>query len=180
MSTDAFRSGITNLNFQLYTRSLHPELFETVMVRRVVREDFALTVRMTPDGHALTWETPRAVLTEVTGHINRLLPRGEVFRHRVVGERSESVRLANGILYRMASQLEVLSPEEYVHVHDELLLDGLKRGILHRVYPHNRFAISPLGFVTVESFHRSVCINTWHTFPGDFAVAKTQSLIERE
>src|SRR5437588_667228 len=65
-----------------------------------------------------------------------------------------------------------------VHVHDEILADGEKRGVLHNFQPNHRLAISPLGHVVVESRPGCVFISTFHTFPEENTVVKSQTLIE--
>ena len=57
--------------------------------------------------------------------------------------------------------------------------DGGKRGLLHNFHPHHRLAMSPLGLITVEARARCLFIGTFHTFPDENTVVKTQSLIER-
>ena len=64
-------------------------------------------------------------------------------------------------------------------VHEELLADGRKRGLLHLLHPHHRFALSPLGFVTADARPGCLVINSFHTFPAECALLKTQTLIER-
>jgi hypothetical protein len=81
--------------------------------------------------------------------------------------------------YQMSFQVESLSPEVYLHVHDEILADATSRGFLHNFQPHHRLALAPLGFVAVEGQSRSLVIHTFHTFPDDLTVVKSQSLIEQ-
>jgi hypothetical protein len=89
------------------------------------------------------------------------------------------VKPSSGVNYQMSCQVEVLSPEIFLHVQNELLLDGQKRGLIHHFPSHNRLAISPLGWVTVDALKDALTIATFHTFPDEFAIVKTQSLIER-
>ena len=44
----------------------------------------------------------------------------------------------------------------------------------------NRLALSPLGLVTVEARAGCLFIGTFHTFPDEHTVVKTQSLIEKK
>ena len=181
MSSNFFEPVVQDLGFHLYNRALHPELFEILATRRVEREDYHLAVHITPTGHLLHWQSGDRVLMEVTGQFDTPLPsRGQLIRHRFHGERTDSTPLGAGLSYQMSSQVEVLEPEIFLHVHDEILGDGLKRGMLHRIGPHHRFRLSPLGYVTIESWQRCFSISTFHTFPDEWTVVKTQSLIERE
>jgi hypothetical protein len=174
------RPSVEEMVFCLYARPLHPELFETLACRRVERDDYALVVRITPSGHVLTWQAGDMHLAEVTAARDQLLPsRGNLLRHRFQGERSGSLKPLRGVSYQMSSQLEILPPEIFVHVHEELLTDGAKRGLLYHHVPHHRLALSPLGFITVEAWRDTLSVNAFHTFPNECALVKTQSLIER-
>ena len=51
--------------FQVYTGPLHPELFDILAMRKIEREDYELTVRITRTGHAIYWENRDVWLTEV-------------------------------------------------------------------------------------------------------------------
>lgn len=177
----SLRPPVAELVFHLYDRPLHPELFDTLAQRAVRRDDYELTVRITSTGHALTWQTRTAHLTEVTAGADLPLPdyRARI-RHRVRGEHCSTYSLSPTLHYQTIFQVESLPEEIFLHVHDEILRDGAKRGLLHNFQPNHRLALSPLGFVTIEAWARCLFISSFHTFPGEFTVVKTQSLIERK
>ena len=79
----------------------------------------------------------------------------------------------------MASQIEVLLPEQFAHLHAELVADGERKGLVYHCKTGNRIGLSPLGVVIVESLPRCLSVTAFHTFPDEFAVLKTQSLIEQ-
>ncbi len=180
MSVFSLRPRISNLVFHLYGRPLHPEFFDILAARRIQREDYDLTARITRTGHVITWENRDVCLTEVTAAADQLLPeRRRLLSYRVRGEHSDSLSCAHGISYQMSFQVEVLPPEIFLHVHDEILVDGGKRGLLHNFQPNHRLALAPLGFIAIEGRPGCLCITSFHTFPDEHAVVKTQSLIEK-
>jgi hypothetical protein len=65
-----------------------------------------------------------------------------------------------------------------LHVHDEILADGGKRGLLHNFQPNHRLSLAPLGFVTAEARPGCLILTAFHTFPDEHAIVKSQSLIE--
>src|SRR4051794_35659792 len=65
MSVQSLRPPVSDLVFHLYGRPLHPELFEILAERKIRREDYELTVRVTRTGHVISWENARVHLTEV-------------------------------------------------------------------------------------------------------------------
>ena len=60
-----------------------------------------------------------------------------------------------------------------------LVLRPGERGFLHLLHPYHRFGLAPLGFVTADARSGCLVINTFHTFPADRTLLKTQTLIER-
>ena len=64
MSVDIVRPRVGDLVFQLYGRPLHPELFDILAHRKVQREDYQLTLRITRTGHVITWENDDVLLTD--------------------------------------------------------------------------------------------------------------------
>ena len=181
MSVSTDRPRVSDLVFQLYGRPLHPELFDILAVRRYERADYDLRVWITRTGHVLTWENPDVYLTEVAAAGDEPLPERRRLRHwRLRGERSDTLACAHRIHYQTSFQVEVLPSEIFLHVHDEILADGSKRGLLHNFQPHHRLALAPLGFIAAEARAGCLFLSTFHTFPDEHTVVKSQSLIEKK
>jgi hypothetical protein len=178
MSVDFLRPRVSDLAFQLHGRPLHPELFDVLAFRRIQREGCDLMVRITRTGHVISWTNRLIHLTEIAGADQTLEHGRQFFHHRLRGEQSEVVALGEGISYQSSFQVEVLSPEIFLHVHDEILADGSKRGLLHNFQPNHRLSLAPLGFVAVEARDDCLFLAGFHTFPDEHTVVKTQSLIE--
>ena len=100
--------------------------------------------------------------------------------HRLRGEHCNTVSCTHGISYQTSFQVETLPQEIFLHVHDEILADGGKRGLLHNFQPNHRLSLAPLGFVAVEARSGCLFISTFHTFPEENTVVKSQSLIEKK
>ena len=57
---------------------------------------------------------------------------------------------------------------------------GIRRpSLLHHFASHNRLALAPLGFVQAEFRPGCLFLSSFHTFPCEHTVIKTQSLIEK-
>lgn len=174
------RPRVSELVFRLYDRSLHPELFEPLATRRVEQDGYRLTVQITRTGHTLSWSRGSTRLTEVTATADQELPQaGRRLAHRFHGERGGRCDIPPGVRYQVGSHVEVLPPEQFLHVHEELLADGARKGMLYHFRPDHRLSLSPLGVVIVETLPRCLSVSAFHTFPDEFALVKTQSLIER-
>ncbi|MBV9124447.1 MAG: DUF2617 family protein [Planctomycetes bacterium] len=179
MSVFSLRPRVSDLVFQLYGRPLHPELFDILAVRKVQREDYELTLRITRTGHVISWENRDVYLTEVTAAAEQSLPeKRRLLSYRLRGEHSGRLTCAFGVSYQTSFQVETLTPEIFLHVHDEILADGGKRGFLHNFQPNHRLALAPLGFIAAEARSSCLFLSTFHTFPDEHTVVKSQSLIE--
>jgi len=181
MSVHFLRPPVSDLVFQLYGRPLHPELFDILAVRKVQREDYELTLRITRTGHVISWENRDVHLTEVAAAADQPLPeKRRLLSYRLRGEHSGRMACAFGISYETTFQVETLSPEIFLHVHDEILADGGKRGFLHNFQPNHRLSLAPLGFIAAEARPGCLIVSTFHTFPDENTVVKSQSLIEKK
>jgi hypothetical protein len=180
MSVDIVRPRVGDLIFQLYGRPLHPELFDILAWRKVQRDDYQLTLRITRTGHVITWENEDVLLTEVAAAADQELPeKRRLLSYRLRGEHSGSLRCAHGVKYQTTFQVETLTPGIFVQIHDEILADGEKRGLLHNFQPGARVGCAPLGLIAVESRSNCLFLSTFHTFPDEYTVVKSQSLIEK-
>ncbi|HKB35184.1 MAG TPA: DUF2617 family protein [Gemmataceae bacterium] len=181
MSVYFVRPRVSDLVFDLYGRPLHPELFEILAQRKIQRENYSLTLRITRTGHVITWENADVLLSEVTAAADQPLPESRRLLHyRLRGEHSGTLPCAHGVVYQMSFQVETLTPEIFLHVHDEILAGGGKRGLLHNFQPNHRLAVAPLGCIEVEARPQCVFLSTFHTFPEENTVIKSQTLIEKK
>jgi hypothetical protein len=172
------RPPVAELVFQLYGRPLHPELFDILAVRKFPREDFEVRVWITRTGHVITWENADVVLTELADADQTLTLSRRLLAYKMRGEHSARLVCSHGVVYQASFQVETLSPEIFLHVHDEILADGGKRGVLHNFQPNHRLAISPLGHIVVDPRPGCVFVSAFHTFPEENTVVKSQTLIE--
>ncbi len=172
------RPPIETMSLQLFRRPLHPELFQRLGVRRLVRADWRLEMWLTVSGHVVSWTGPAGHLTEVAAAAEELPEGGRLLRHRLEGQRSAWVGGPHGIQYQVTFQVERLAPEPFFRVHDELR-SGLGRDSFVFVEETNhRLSLSPVRAIYWETRPRWISAFAFHTFPDEWAVVRTQSLIE--
>lgn len=173
------RPKLADLQLKVYDRWLHPEFFNTLTSRKISRDGYTLTVRVTPTGHVIEWNSRGEWIVEATTTPDQGLPEeGRRLNHRFHGEQRGQIVTKNGMRYQVSLQSEVLPPELFVQLHEELAEDGARRGLLFHFRPHNRLGLTPLGLITAENLPDGLSLTTFHTFPDEFAIVKTQSLIE--
>ncbi len=174
------RPRVSDLVFQLYGRPLHPELFDILSVRKLQREGYELRIWITRTGHVITFENEDVLLTEVADADQSFSDQRRFMRYHMRGEHSGRFACCNDIVYQTSFQVETLPEEHFLEVHEEILTDGSKRGILHNFQANHRFAIAPLGYVVVETRMNCLFFSTFHTFPEENTIIKSQTLIEKQ
>lgn len=173
------RPKVAELVFRLYGRPLHPELFEVHSSRTVKRGDYQAKIDITSTGHVMTWRYAGLTLTEVVTSARPPLPeRRRLMSYRLKGERNDRVECRGGVTYEVGFQLEPVDPEVFWTYQDELTRDGRREGMFHRFDSSGRIALGAISYVSVQTRGRSLLLQAFHTFPDDYAIVKSQSLIE--
>ncbi len=173
------RPSVADLTFQLARRPIHPEFFDILAARRIRRADFTLDLWLTRTGHAITWRGGRSALMEVTAADQPLPDAGRLMLRKLWGEQCDMVGDLPDVNYQVSFQVEYLSEVQFLSVHQEILADGGKHGLVHAFPAHHGLALAPVGSIQVESWDGCLGLATFHTFPDELAVLKTQSLFER-
>ena len=172
------RPKVAELVFQLYGRPLHPELFEVYQSRRVSRGDYEAKIDITSAGHVVTWRYGGMTLTEVAASAHHPLPQTRrVMSYSLKGQRSDRVECRGGVRYEMSFQLEPVDPEVFWTFQQELAEDGMRKGMFHKFDASGRMALGALSYINVELRSRKLLIQAFHTFPDDYAIVKSQSMI---
>ncbi len=143
--------------------------------RRVDWPGGGFRLAITADGHTLHWQNRDITIAEAITARPLAAP---LLMLPVRGERRGRLTISDAIHYQIGLQVEVLDADVYAQVHDELVVDGLRRGLLHRFEPHQRIALTPLALVIVEQVPGGLSVSAFHTFPEELSIVKTQSLIE--
>jgi len=165
--------------FLVYSRPLHPELFEIVREQRIHRDDYSASVGITETGHLIKWQRDKVSLTELVTTVDSPLPqKRRLLACKLRGERSETIQCAPALVYQTSVTVERLQPEVYARIHDELECDALRRGIFHNFRSNHRLALAPISHLAIEAKAQSLLVQAFHTFPEDCVILKIQSLFE--
>jgi hypothetical protein len=165
------------LVFQLYGRSLHPELFEVHGTRRIERGGYVATVQITNAGHVVTWQYDGITLTEVAASAQHPLPqRRRMMSHRLKGSCKDELECRGGVTYRVEFALEPVEKETFWTYQKELTQSDARAGLLHCFESSGRFGLGAMSYVNLESRDRSLKVQAFHTFPDDYAIVKSQSV----
>lgn len=172
------RPKVADLQFSLFGRSLHPELFDVCRTQLLQRGDYEARIDITSVGHVITWRFGDGLcLTEVATTANNPLPeRRRLYRRRIKGQKNHTIEWRQGIQYDVSFQLEPAKPEIFWTIQKELSKDG-RKGLLHTFQSSGRLALGALSYVYAETRNQKMIVQSFHTFPDDQAVVKVESTI---
>lgn len=171
------RPAVTELTFHLFERSLHPELFE-VFERCVVEcEHYTARLEIIDAGHVVNWRMGDVTLAEVITSTRQPLPRmRRLLTCELQGRQNKGLECRGGVRYHTCLQQETTTPKMFRSIQEALLEVGRRRGMLYRFEPVGRISLEALSYINFQPRPSGLLIQTFHTFPADYAVVKTQSL----
>jgi hypothetical protein len=170
------RPKITDLNFHLFARNIHPELFEVCASRILERENYTLKLNITTDGHAISFLHDSMVLTEVSAGAHHPLPANQVLlSHPIEGTTNDAATLHETISYQSRVQLECVPPKMFVTIKQQLDQKVECEGLIHRFQSNGRIAFGAISYINIQAFRRHVKVRTFHTFPDTCAVIKSDT-----
>jgi hypothetical protein len=175
----SLRPKAAELVFQVFGRTLHPELFQLCATREIDRGNYQATLAITDSGHLITWRHAGTTLTEVATGVAQPLPqKRRLLAHRIAAERSDRVQCRGGVTYETCFQLETVPAELFWSFQQEILIAGSRRGLLHRFAAAGRLSTGAVSWIDLETRPRGLLLQAYHTFPDDLAIVKSQSLFE--
>lgn len=179
MKVQFARPKVSDLTFQVFERSIHPELINTHDRALFLRDDYEADARITDAGHVVSLRINEETITEFAGSRDQLLPTCQrSFRQRVQGSRHRSVRFDCGVRYEVGFQVEQMPADLFLNFHQELLIDSERVEVAFEFPSATRFSPPPLSLLRVDAQPDSLLVHAYHTFPDGCAVVKSQSLFE--
>ncbi len=179
MGVSSSRARVADLAFQVFNRALHPDWFATRVYRRIPQERWEADVRIIEGGHVIIFGTGSVRLTEVLCGPETSLPEpGLLFRSAIRTERSTSLRPGGIVEYQTCFEVERVDGEVFRHLCDEMIADCSPQSLMYCFRTANRLLPAPLTHVHVEPRVRGLSIQSFHTFPDECAIVRSQSLYE--
>jgi len=172
---------VDDLQFSLYQRALHPELFHIYQTKRVEHRLYKAEIWIVGLAHVVTVQFGDAYLTEVVAEPSDLLPRvGLANSFRFRGERDYSQSFTGGLTYILSTQVERMTANLFPATHRDLARDGDRRGLISKFEEWNTDGLTPFTFVDFEPRDGEFHVHAFHTFPSERTIVKTQSIFEIE
>ena len=179
MGVSSRRSRVADLAFHVFGRAVHPDWYASRSHRRVSRTGWEADARIIEGGHAISWASGDARLTEILADTELFLPdSGRLFQSPVRRERSATLRPGARVEYQTCFEVERLDPEVFAHECEALALRGAPGDLFHRFAAGHRLAPAPISRLHLEPRGRGLSVSAFHTFPEDHAILRVQSLFE--
>lgn len=171
---------VTDLKLVLYRRPLHPELFHIHQSRHLERFAYQADIWVMGLSHVVSVQSAGRCVTEVTADDIEVLPQnGMVTSFQFRGERDHAETFDDGMHYILSTQVERMSQNLFHASHRDLLNYASTRGMLIRFDDWAEGgALVPFTFVDFEARDKELHVQSFHAFPADFTILKTQSIIE--
>ena len=171
--------GAGELRFIVYNRAVHPELFDIWHDHRIVQAGYQAQVWVTGLSHVVGFHRGNATVTELIAPAGTMLPqRGQLVCLGMRGERDQEFVHDEGIRYISSFQVERLSPRVYQKVHAELA-DRDGADAMTVLFPQwATSAIVPLTTIDVEAKIGHLHLFSYHLFPDELTIVKSQSIFE--
>ena len=173
------RPAASELTYQLFSRALHPELFEVRATRILAQPPYVLLLRICEAGHLVELRWNGETITEVNCDGNQeLTHRGRCLSTRLVSARDLEAQPLPGVSFQASVQLEKLEPEVFERVTQEFQNDRRDATVSHEFGSRNRLQPHAISLVFADCSPRSIVVHAFHSFPDDFAIVRTQSLYQ--
>ena len=173
------KQNVSTLRFYLYDRPLHPELFDIYHDCQVQKKTYEAQIWVTGCAHVIGFYRDRQSLVEVTADSTAMLPqRGRILELPFRGERDHECTRVGGIRYMMNFQVEPMRPAVYSKTHHELARMGARRGLFVPFPMWMARSLTPFTYIDYDAKPNELHVFTFHAFPDDLTIVKTQSIFE--
>ena len=170
---------IDELQFSLYQRPLHPELFEIRAKRHLKTENYETIVWETGCSHVVSVFVKDMCLSELIATPEQLLPkRGLVERFKFKGQRNHKCTLSRGLSYMTDFQVERMSSNLYKQSMIDLEKFSRNRGVFVKYSDSMVGDLAPFSYIDFEARRSELHVHSFHAFPEQSTILKTQSLFD--
>ena len=179
MDSPRIEQSISELTFYVFQRPLHPELFNIHRSRHFLQCDYEVMIWITDCGHVVSVFSGKDCITELICPPEQMLPtRGLVRQLPFRGEKSHKCSWSENHNYMVNFQAENMSVNLFRQCHSDLTAAGKKRGIYVPFPQWSRGELAPFSYLDYEARQDELQLHTFHAFPEQQAILKTQSLFD--
>lgn len=142
-------------------------------------EDWKADLWVHDAGHAVIFSNRNIALTEILTSMSQELPTEKVVWQRTpVLDDFTTIQPGGCLEYQVNFELETTEPSIFRFLTQELQMANSRDDLLWQGRSQNRFLEEPLVRIHFEVSPRGLSVQTFHTFPQELSILRTQSLFE--
>lgn len=170
---------VDELQFCLYQRALHPELFRIDQVRRVEQANYKAEIWVVGLTHVVTVQYGNETLTELIVQDMDLLPKaGLAASFRFRGERDHAQSFGDNMRYILSTQVERMTPQLFPATHRDYVHYAQSREFFVSFDEWSHEGLAPFTFIDFDARNDEFHVHAFHAFPEELTLLKTQSIFE--
>ena len=171
--------AIGELSFSLYQRPLHPELFNIYDKRHLKTEKYETYIWATGCSHVVSVHVLNICLTELISAPGQMLPKeGLIERFNFKSRKNHKCTISKGLSYMTDFQVEKMSPNLYRQSHTDLERFARNRGVFVKFPMLAVAGLEPFSYIDFEARREELHVHTFHAYPDQVTIIKTQSLFD--
>ncbi len=173
------KQRVEELQFCLYQRAIHPELFHIHHVKRIERARYHAEIWVVGLAHVVTVQCGDQILTELITEDTEILPKsGLATSFRFRGERDHAQSFNEGFKYILSTQVERMTPQLFPATHRDYVHYAQNRElfVLFNDWAHD--GLAPFTFIDYDARDHEFHVHAFHAFPEELTLLKTQSIFE--
>ncbi len=179
MPTRQQKQRVSQLRLLLFSRPVHPELFDIYHDHHIVKDGYEAQIWITGVSHLVAFHRGKATVTEIIADTAAMMPKhGKLASLRLRGEKDHEVD-AGPIRHMISFQVETMSQRLYERVHADLI-EQADRGGLFLSFPEwvPSGSLEPFTYIDYDAKPGHLHIFAYHAFPDELTLIKTQSIFE--
>lgn len=180
MSPRANSQKVTEKRVVIMTQALDADWFVGRRHRRLhLFDDWRADVWIHDSGHAVIFSNRRMAMTEILSSQELELPVDRVVWQRVpTSEDFATIQPGGSLQYQFNYELETTEPSIFRYLTQEMLVRPSPNDLVWQEIGSNRWTGSPLIRVHVSATSKFLAVQSFHTFPQELSILRTQSLFE--
>ena len=173
------KAKVEDLQFCLYQRAIHPELFHIHRVKRIEQARYNAEIWVVGLLHVVTMQAGDQILTELIAEDTEALPKaGLATSFRFRGERDHAQSFANDVKYILSTQVERMTAQLFPPTHRDYVHYAQNRGLFVSFEDWAVGGLAPFTFVDYDARDHEFHVHAYHAYPEELTLLKTQSIFE--
>jgi hypothetical protein len=179
MEAKFLKQGARDLEYKLFSRSVHPELFQIIEKKDIEEKSYKASLWIVDSGHIVTFRSLGKIVSEVVINRNSDLPRfGIQDQFKIASTDKDTVYFEDWLRYRCTFSIETYAPDEFEKRTRDILMAERKNRIQVLFLRSPKENHVPFILMDYRPFRKAMEVLSIHSFPKENAIIYTQTLME--